>query len=80
MVRFCRHAKLKFRVLRLHHFPVTEQQVRDAVLAPERTMPGYGGRRIAEKSIDAEHALRVVYEELSGEIDVITFYPVRRRD
>lgn len=77
-VRFCRHAKLKFRMLRLHKFPVTDQQVCDAVLNPERTMAGYKGRRIAEKTIDPEHVLRVVYEERTGEIEVITFYPVRR--
>ncbi len=42
-------------------------------------MAGYRGRKIAEKAMDAEHALRVVYEERPGELEVITFYPVRRK-
>jgi len=77
-VRFCRHARFKFRVLRLHGFPVTDQQIRQAVLNPDEVMEGYKGRKIAEKRIDLEYALRVVYEEHSQEIEIITFYPVRR--
>ncbi len=77
-VRFCRHAKFKFRVLRIHGFPVTDQQVRETVLNPDRVVEGYKGRKIAEKVVSAEHALRVVYEEYVREIEVITFYPVRR--
>ena len=77
-IRFCRHATLKFRLLRRHHFPVTEAQVRHTVLNPVRTGVGYKGRRIAEASIDAEHVLRVVYEERGDNIEIVTFYPVRR--
>lgn len=48
------------------------------MLDPSRVMEGYKGRKIAEKIISPEHALRVVYEEHLREIEVITFYPVRR--
>ena len=41
-------------------------------------MAGYKGRKVAQKAISATHALRVVFEERSNEIEVITFYPVRR--
>ena len=62
----------------MHGFPVTDEQVRETVLAPDRILEGYRGRRIAEKRINATHAIRVVYEEHPREIEVITFYPVRR--
>ena len=77
-VRFCRHAKFKFRVLRAHGFPVTHHQVCEAVLKPDQVLQGYKGRKIAEKKIDSRHALRVVYEEYPRETEIVTFYPVRR--
>lgn len=48
------------------------------MLDPDRILEGYKGRKIAEKVISSRHALRVVYEDHAREIEVITFYPVRR--
>ncbi len=79
VVLFCRHARLKFRILRLHRFPVTEKQVREAVLDPEKRFSGYKDRKIAERTVDSGHALRVVYEDHGDIMEVVTFYPVRRK-
>ena len=45
---------------------------------PEKLMEGYKGRKIAQRSFDPDHVLRVVYEEHPGETVIITFYPGRR--
>ena len=46
--------------------------------APEMTEPGYGGRKIAQSTVDESHVLRVVYEDLPDMMRVITFYTGRR--
>jgi hypothetical protein len=47
-------------------------------LEPERIMTGLGGRRIAERSLDRGHVLRVVFMNEENEIKVITLYPARK--
>ncbi|NOZ60035.1 MAG: DUF4258 domain-containing protein [Euryarchaeota archaeon] len=74
---FTDHAELKFEILGNHGFRVTKKQVEDTVLKPDKIMEGRKGRLIAQKRIDAEHLLRVVYEK-GEDIVIITFYPARR--
>ena len=59
-------------------FGVNEEIVLKAVRESQELIEGYGGRSIAQITLDTEHVLRVVYEE-DGEIIVITVYPGRRR-
>jgi hypothetical protein len=77
-VRFTRHAQKKFSVLAVHGFVVSEEQVRQTVLSPDR-VEDYETEQIAQKRISDTHVLRVVYRRENDEILVITFYPGRRK-
>jgi Txe/YoeB family toxin of Txe-Axe toxin-antitoxin module len=57
---------------------VRKEDVIKTVKEPEKVEKGRKGRMIAQRTIDVEHVLRVVYEKKDNEIVVITFYPARR--
>lgn len=78
-IRFCKHAEMKFRIFKDHGFPVSHKLVLDTVKDADRIERGDRGRFIAQKVIDGEHVLRVVYEKASGITTIITFYPGRRK-
>ena len=77
-VNFTDHALEKMRLAQASGFGVNEEIVLKAVREPQGLIEGYGGRSIAQITLDTEHVLRVVYEE-DGEIIVITVYPGRPR-
>ena len=77
-VRFTKHAREKFELLKRYGFALREEDVVNTVLNPER-LERKGTLRFAMRSIDPKHALRVVYEERKRYLLVITFYPVRRK-
>ena len=77
-VVFSDHADKKIEILRSHGVKVTRKQVEAAVLDPERVVTGLGGRQIAERSLDREHTLRVVFINEGDELKVITLYPARK--
>jgi len=77
-VRFTYHATEKLRILRVHGVRVTRKSVEEAVLHPERIVTALGGRQIAERSLDGEHVLRVVFVDEGRQIRVITLYPARK--
>lgn len=72
------HAQEKFDILRSHGFVVSRRQVRETVQTPEKVEAGYRGRKVAQRGITERHVLRVIYEEGSEEIRVVTFYPGTR--
>ncbi len=72
------HAEMKFDVLRNHGFPISRDRVTDAVEDPELTQDGYRARKIAQKTLDDAHVIRVVFEDMPDEIRIITFYPGRK--
>ena len=78
-IRFTSHAKDKFLILERHGFYVSEDMVKDVVLNPDKVEKGKKGRMVAQKVIDDEHVLRVVYEIENDEILIVTFYPGRRK-
>lgn len=75
---FSEHALMKIEILREHSVPVNRELVETTVANPEKVVQGYKGRLIAQKTVDENHILRVVYEELSDHISVVTVYPGRR--
>lgn len=77
-VKFTRHAVVKFEVVKHYGFEISEKQVVETVLNPER-LDKRDYQYFAIKTINSRHALRVVYEERKGYLVVITFYPVRRK-
>ena len=62
-VRLTRHAAEKLRLLSNHSLKIRRELVEQSVLEPERVIEGFGGRSIAEKRLDEEHVLRVVFVE-----------------
>jgi len=76
--RFTRHAKFKFLILKSHGFQINIKQIIDAVKHPERKEKTKKNRMIAQKSIDSEHILRVIYEKANNKITIVTFYPGRK--
>lgn len=77
-IRYTQHARYKFDVLERHGFPVTEQQVADVLMRPDRVVSQPGNRYIAQKCVTEDHVLRVIYRQEGEDLVVITFYPGRR--
>ncbi|MCD6130225.1 MAG: DUF4258 domain-containing protein [Deltaproteobacteria bacterium] len=77
-VIFSQHALLKIEILRRHSMIIKESFIRDAVTNPDKIISGYKGRYIAQKKLDEEHILRVIYERRKEDVLIITFYPARR--
>ena len=75
---FSDHALMKVEILREHSVPVNRELVETTVHNPEEVVQGYKGRLIAQKRVDENHILRVVYEERADHILVVTIYPGRR--
>jgi len=76
---FSGHAEMKFDVLERHGFVIERALVISAIRSPEIVEEGYKGRKIAQKTIDELHVIRVVYQDFPEELRVITFYPGRRK-
>ncbi len=76
-VSFTRHARQKIDDLAALGFVVSEPEVIDAVLHPDR-VDWQSWPPIAQKGITARHVLRVVFVEDETGIRVITLYPGRR--
>lgn len=76
-ITFTKHSLDKFKLLENYGFSIKQNQVIDAILNPER-VDVKGSQFLATKSLNSEHAIRVVYEIGKGFLVIITFYPVRR--
>ena len=76
-IRFTRHAKAKFDLLRHYGFDLEERSVSETIRNPTH-LEQRGEQCFAVRVIDERCALRVVYEKRKGYLLVITFYPVRR--
>jgi len=77
--RFTRHASDKFGLLRVYGFKLSQDEVLDTIKAPDYT-ERRGAQTISRKVLDDKFALTVVHEERKGIIEVITFYPVKRKE
>lgn len=75
MIYFTKHAKEKFEVLKRHGFSVSKSEVIETVNASEVVDESHRPLLIAQRKIDKDHVLRVVYKEEDRAIKIITFYP-----
>jgi hypothetical protein len=75
---FSSHAENKFAILRRHGFHISRDAILLALEGPDKVDHGYKERKIAQKVIDENHVIRVVFEEQHDKFRVITFYPGRR--
>ena len=62
---------------RMEAYNVDERLVAETLHNPDREIPGYGGRMIAQKKLNG-YVLRVIYEKGTNTKVVITVYKARR--
>jgi len=77
MIIFTKHAKNKFEILKRHKFLITEQQVIEALENYDLIDKSRPPLLIAQRKIDKNYVLRVVYKKEGNISKVITFYPGR---
>jgi hypothetical protein len=77
-VRFSDHAQLKIDVLAGHEIVIDTNFVIGTVRSPDRLVPGGKDKLIAQKRLDDNLLLRVVYREFNAFILIITIYPAKR--
>ncbi len=77
-VAFSSQARQKFHILRMHNCTITEEEVKKTVEEPDSVKEGRRERMIAQRVVNKEHLLRVIYEKRRDDIVIITFYPARR--
>lgn len=69
----------KFEILERYGFQIRMDQVVDTVSNPDALDHSRSPLLIAQKKLDDNHILRVVYKVLNKERVIITFYPGRTR-
>jgi uncharacterized DUF497 family protein len=62
----------------MHNCTITEEEVKKTVEEPDSVKEGRRERMIAQRVVNKEHLLRVIYEKRRDDIVIITFYPARR--
>lgn len=77
-IRFSDHAKLKMEVLASHEITIDQDLVIETVRSPDKLEIGEEDKLIAQKSLNENLVLRVVYREFNAFILIITLYPGRR--
>ncbi len=77
-VRFSDHAQLKMEVLASHEVTINPDFVIETVRSPDKLETGEEDKLIAQKRLDENLVLRVVYREFNTFILIITLYPGRR--
>jgi len=77
-VRLSDHARLKMEVLANHGVIIDADIVIETVRSPDKLETGEDDKLIAQKRLDENLVLRVVYREFSTFILIITLYPGRR--
>lgn len=74
---FSKHALLKVEILKAHGIIFNQEFIRNALTHPNKIERGYKDRFVAQKKLDEDHVLRIVYEENVEHILGITLYPGR---
>ena len=77
-IRFTKHAREKFELLRRYGFSLPEARVKETISNPVR-VDRRNNQLLALKPLNQEYAIRVVYKLVNDNIVVVTFYPVKRR-
>jgi hypothetical protein len=77
-IRFSEHAQLKMEVLATHGISIDRNFVTEAVRSPDKLETGEVDKMVAQKRLDENLVLRVVYREFNAFILIVTLYPGRR--
>jgi hypothetical protein len=76
-IRFSDHARLKMEILASHNVYIDQDFVVGTVRSPDK-IAIEEDKSIAQKRLDENLVLRVVYREFNAFILIITLYPGRR--
>jgi len=79
MIIFTKHAEDKFEILKRHKFLVSKKQVIKTIENPDLIDKSRLSFLIAQRKIDRDYVLRVVYKQKFEIIKIIIFYPGRRK-
>jgi len=79
MIVFTKHAEYKFIILKRHKFLISKKQVIKTIEYPNLIDKSRLPLLIAQREIDRDYVLRVVYKKEFEIIKVITFYPGRKK-
>lgn len=79
MIIFTKHAENKFEILKKHKFSISKKQIIQTLDYPDLINESRSPLLIAQRRIDKDYVLRVVYKQVLGVKKVITFYPGRRK-
>jgi hypothetical protein len=77
-IRLSDHAQVKMEILASHKIVIDTNVVIETVRSPDKVETGEEDKLIAQKRLDENLVLRVVYREFSAFILIITLYPGRR--
>jgi hypothetical protein len=77
-IRFSQHSEIKLNILNSSGILIDSEFVRETIQFPERLETKEGNKRIAQKKLNDNLVLRVVYRDFSSFILVITLYPGRK--
>lgn len=78
-ITFSHHALEKIEILKKHNVEFTIIDAEKTIISPDSVESGYKNRKIAQRFIDENHILRIVFEESEDEIIIVTMYPARRK-
>jgi hypothetical protein len=77
-IRFSDHAQSKMEILAKHAVTLDPNFVIETVQSPDKLETGGEDKLIAQKQLNENLVLRVVYREFNAFILIITLYPGRR--
>lgn len=72
-IRFSEHSKLKLEILANHAVSVDTVFIINVVRSPDTLEPGEEAQQIAQKRLDNNRVLRVVYREFAAFMVIIRF-------
>jgi len=77
VIHFTKHAREKFDILKEHKFQISREQVIQTINNPELIDRSRYPLLIAQKQINTNYVLRIVYKKENSNKIIITFYPGR---
>ncbi|GET38536.1 DUF4258 domain-containing protein [Microseira wollei] len=77
-IRLSDHALFKMALLSERGMIIAQEFIIETIRFPDRQEPGEGEKITAQKQLNENLVLRVVYREYEAFILVITMYPARR--
>lgn len=77
-VVFTKHALEKFTILRKFGWKITRTKVKSTILKPKWSGVSRFGQKTAMTLVDKNHILRVILNQESDTMNVVTFHIARR--